>query len=376
VCIPVLVVSAGLARGQDEALAASFATAAAKLAADGKMDKARELCFKALANNDDCAEALYELGKIFEKEGRSVAAGDFLTRAARLFAREEGGNPAVALKRSDAERRAKTLNPCGTRYAEIMTGYAQDLGAIAKKTPDSLTAEEVMDRVTTLQLASVVPPDKLPALEKPAPKVAAKTDPTRRPTVAVDDDDVVRPVAKKEVVNNTPPDVERALKAAGWTTVKGTWKKKEGTANVYEVTNGTLEAAKTNGAVQAIVHKGGTGKARVMVRNSREAASEYSSYSASGYGFQVTGSVAKMYSASGGYLYSTTSGIYRPYFERDIPLNNPRNKIFIQIMDGKLEMYVNDKREHNSNYKLSKDGPFIIEVDGTMTIEDPKAAGQ
>jgi hypothetical protein len=39
-------------------------------------------------------------------------------------------------------------------------------------------------------------------------------------------------------------------------------------------------------------------------------------------------------------------------------------------------MFVNDKREHNSNYKLGADGPFVVEVEGTCTIEDPRAAGQ
>ena len=63
---------------------------AAKLAAEGKPEKAKELCYKALANDEDAAEALYELGKIFEKEGKSTAAGDFLVRAAAAVRQGRG----------------------------------------------------------------------------------------------------------------------------------------------------------------------------------------------------------------------------------------------------------------------------------------------
>jgi hypothetical protein len=170
-----------------------------------------------------------------------------------------------------------------------------------------------------------------------------------------------------------PVDVERTLKTAGLTTITGAWKKKA--ENVYEVTDGKLEAPKLNGAVQVIVHKGGTGSVKVMVRNShREYVGSYYSWG-SGYGFKVESAVAKMYTATGGY-YSTASSGYRPYFERDIQIPGAKNRVVIQIAEGALQLFVNDKREHNSKYPLNKEGPFIIEVDGTMTIESPQAVGQ
>lgn len=357
------------ARASDKALAASLGAAAAKLASDGKVDKAKEVCYKALANDEDAAEALYELGKIFEKDGQSVTAGDFLVRAARQFAKEEAGTPAFAGKRMDAERRAKLLNPFATRFTDAMTEYAAALGAIAKKTPDSLTAEEALDRVSLLQLANILPPEKLPAIDKPKP---TETTTTKR---IVDEEGFIRTV-KKEIVTNVPPEVERALKTAGWSTITGTWKKKAD--NVYEVTNGKLETPKLNGAIQCTVHKGDAGKVRMMVRDKQQDSRYYysGSYSSTGYGFLVEGAAAKMYSASGGYFYSSSSGIYRPYYERDVPLPLPKNRALIQINEGNLQMFVNGKREHNSNYKLGKDGPFVIEVDGTWTLEDPRAIGQ
>lgn len=362
--------SSGEAKPADRSLAAALASSAAKLAAQGKVDKARDLCFRALANDEDCAEALYELGKIFEKDGRLIAAGDFLARAARQLAKDEGANPAFTSKRLDAERRVKALNPYAARFNEVLTDYALALSLIVKKVPDTLTQEEALDRIGALRLPDFVPPDKLPAIDRPKPSAGSKT------VTSVDEDGFVRRVTKN-VVTSVPPDVERTLKGAGWTTISGIWKKKG--ENVYEVTDGKLETPKTNGALQVIVHKGGTGKVRVMVRNNQRPSGTYYysySYSSTGYGFQVEGEVAKMYSASGGYFYSTSSGIYRPYLERDVPLPGPKNKILIQIAEGKLEMLVNDKREHNSNYKLGKDGPFAIEIDGTATIESPQAMGQ
>jgi len=353
------------ARAADKTLAASLGAAAAKLAADGKPDKAKEICYKALANDEDAAEALYELGKIFEKEGKATTAADFLVRAARQLAKEEAGNPAFAGKHLDAERRVKALNPYAMRFTEAMTEYAGQLGAITKKVPDSLTQEEALDRIASLQLADIVPPEKLPAIEKPAQKNGKTT----KTTTSVDEEGFIRRT-KKEVVNNVPLDVERALKNAGWTTITGTWKKKA--ENVYEVTDGKLEAPKVNGAVQVIVHKGGTGSVKVVVRDKHtEYSSTYYSYG-SGYGFRVQNG-AKMFTPYN--YYGTTSG-YRPSLEREIPLPGAKNRVAIQINEGALQLFVNDKREHNSKYPLAKEGPFVIEVDGTVTIESPQAVGQ
>jgi hypothetical protein len=166
--------------------------------------------------------------------------------------------------------------------------------------------------------------------------------------------------------------VERALKEAGWTTITGAWKKKS--EGVYEVTSGKLETPKTNGAIQVIVHKGATGNVRIMVRNNQYPNYEFfGGYSANGYGLAVESGAAKMYSPSAGF---TSGAVYKPYFERDVPLPLPKNKFLIQLNENKLEMYLNDQRVHNSNYKLSKDGPFAIEIDGTWTIESPRAMGQ
>jgi hypothetical protein len=366
-----LALAAGV-RAEDKQLAAAFAASAGKLAAEGKNDKAKDMCYKALANDEDCAEALFELAKLFEKENNMSAAGDFYVRAGREFGKGEAANPAFTSKRLEAETKIKRLNPYATRFATVMTDYAQELGGITKKSTDSLTLEEAGDRVSSLRLASIVPPDKMPQIDKPAPKTPAAPAKTAKTSSSRPDDEDMPPrFKKKEVVTNVPVDVEKALKAAGWDKITGTWKKVKD--NVYEVTDGKLETAKANGAVQVIVHKGG-GKVAALVRNGHR--DSYSSFSSTysygtGYGLVLDGATAKMYTP-----YNYTGLIYRPYMEREIPSGGEKTMFLITIAEGALEMTVNAKREHKSNYKLNREGPFAIEIDGTATIESPMAKGQ
>ncbi len=365
----VLIISgmlAGAARAEDKTMAAALAQAAAKLASDGKNEKARDMCFKALANDENCPEALYEISKLFEKDGDMVTAADFSVRAARELARQEAANPAFSAKRNDAELRIKRLNPHAARFTTIMTEYAQDLGNIAKKNNDSFTLDEAADRVSMLKLASIVPPEKMPSIERPAPKTtAAKT------TKSTDDSSTHYFSGRKpkDVVTNVPLDVERALKADGWETITGTWKKVRD--KVYDVTDGKLEATKTNGAVQVVASR--TAKIKVFVRNAQRE-EYYSSSYANGYGLQLASNGIKVWSATNGYFSSNQA--FKPYLERTLPYSTDRLQLLVTILDGKLEMYVNGKREHNSNYKLCRDGNFIIEVEGNAIIEVPQTKGQ
>lgn len=374
-----LVLSAA-ARAADESLATALAAAAAKLVAEGRTEKAKELCYKALANHEDCSEALYELGKLFEKDGQAALAASFLVRASRLFARQEAANPEFASKRADAERRIRALNPYALRLAALMTEYAQDLGAIVKKSPDSLTIEDALDRLRTLRLADLVPPEKLPAFDQPAaPVVPGPRTPGGR-------DAPVTPAAKTtDLPANVPPDVERALKHAGWSTITGTWVKKA--ENVYEVTDGKLETAKINGAVQVGIQDLGNGSVKVLVRNSHKSGTGISPKSSiystttvtygTGYGFSLEGAAATVFTPI---IASGAGGLaaYRPYLDRKIPLADTAGTItaLITIGDAGLELALQGKREHKSAYKVNKEGPFLIEVRGAATLAAPQAVGQ
>ncbi|HYG77960.1 MAG TPA: PA14 domain-containing protein [Planctomycetota bacterium] len=336
----------------DKNLAAALAAGAAKLAADNKPEKARELCFKALANDETCPEALFELGKILEKDGKNVEAANFFVRAAREWSKSADAPPAVQTKRADAERRVQALNPHAARFTALLTDYALEIGAALKKNNnDSLSLELAGERVRSLRLKELVAADKLPRLEK----TSAAGGP-----------------AAKAMGPAIPLDVERALKAAGWTAITGRWTKKA--ENVYEVSEGKLSATLTNGALQVLVHKGGSGSVKAFVRNGHND-SIYSSYYSygSGYGVAVEGNSCKLYTPL-----NYTGQIYRPYSEREVALPEafPKHQFLVTVMDGNLEITVNGKREHRSNYKLSREGPFVIDIDGTMTIEMPQAKGQ
>lgn len=349
----------------DKSMAAAIAAGAAKLAAEGKTEKARELCYKALANDADCAEALYELGKIFEKEGKTITAGDFYFRAAQQFGKGEAGNPAFATKRQDAERRVKALNPYAMRLAGILADYTQELNAITKKTPDSLTLEEACDRADVLNLRTILAPDKGPKFARPETKTPAKDD------SAPDKSSFVRRSRQEEAPTSVPPEVERALKAAGWTTITGTWKKKAD--NVYEVSDGKLETEKFNGAVQVIVHKGGTGSVKVMVRNYLKENEGYSGdHWATGFGWWIEGGSAKIYFPD---QYGAKFDSHLDRVE-SLPAAMPKNKVTVTVNEGKLEYILNDKALRRGSYPIPKNGPFVIAVEGTMTIESPQAVGQ
>ena len=355
------------ARAADRQLAEAFAASAAKLAGEGKADKAKDLCYKALANDEDCPEALFELGKLFEKENNLTAAADFFVRAAREFGKEEAAKPAFVSKRLEAESRSKKLNPFSARFSSAMADYSAELNMITKKSTDAFTLEEACDRADSLKLRAILPPDKAPKFERPT--VAAK------PEKKAPEDEISKFVSrlkKPEPVNSITPDVERALKAGGWEKITGTWKKKS--EGVYEVTDGKLETAKLNGAMQVIIHKGGTGTVQAFVRNSQdEYSGSYASWG-SGYGFVVEGSSAKIYTPSGGF----SDRKFYSYMEREDPLPdaNPKNMITVTVEEGKLEYFVNGVKKKSANYQIAKSGPFMIKIDGTMTIEAPQAKGQ
>jgi hypothetical protein len=182
---------------------------------------------------------------------------------------------------------------------------------------------------------------------------------------------MVRSYRRPEAPTSVPPDVERALKTAGWTTITGTWKKKA--ENVYEVTDGKLETEKVNGAVQVLVYKGGTGKVQVTVRSYLKENEGYSGdHWATGFGFWVDSSSAKIY------FPDQFGAKFDSHLDRvePLPAALPKNKVTVTVNEGKLEYYLNDKRVRQGNYLIPKNGPFVIAVEGTMTIESPQAAGQ
>lgn len=369
-----VLLSTGVRAGEADGLA----VAGEGYLASNRVDKAKETFFKALFHDPNCAVALYELAKIFQKEQNTAAASDFFTRAIHQMENNVNSRPEFTGKIADAKTRLQAVNPYAAQFTGAMEDYAQDLGRIVKKSPDALTNDEAYTRVQVLCLATIIPSNKMPEIQRSVPAVHDK-----RNGKAVSSDG--------PVVNSVPPDVERALKSSGWTTITGTWKKKSDGS--YEVTNGKLEAQKFNGGIQVTIVSGGTGSVSVLVRNDNKdpylngmgtsvpsvstgLGSRFSF--ATGYGVIVKDQDCKVYTPQGGFV----GNDYFPGLDHTTTLQSvPKHQVLVTVVDkdgGKgtsLGIQVDGKKENNSNYKLNKDGPFTIEIKGTAVIEDPKVAG-
>lgn len=380
----------GTARAADRVVADSLALSGATLAAKGNTSQAKDMLYKALANDENCPDAIFELAKIFDKENAGTTAGDFYQRALMLMAQEN--KPATTAKRAEADRRVKALNPFAPRFSAIFEEYAQDLDKLVKKVTDTGTQDAAAARVTELKMTTVLTPEKMPKFyanvlaQKTAAAAAAASAAAsaKKPKSARDYFDHETPA---KIVTNVPPEVERELKALGWATITGTWVKKA--PNVYEVTDGKLEAAKINGGVDVSVFKGVTGSVKVAVRNdfaSNESSSSMvssssmmSDYNFSGYGALVKSKLCKLY-APGGYSGYTFNGSKaEPAMARSesLPDANPKNHVLVTINEGALEISLNEKKWIKyKDDKLPRSGPFVIEIKGTAILENPRCAGQ
>jgi hypothetical protein len=156
-------------------------------------------------------------------------------------------------------------------------------------------------------------------------------------------------------------------------------------ANTYELTDGTLESAKTNAQLTVFVHKGMTGRVSVFARyNPAEFKKRYyyydddDPYRAPGFGIALKGLSFTLFTP--GDYYSTTTEMV-PYRERignvpDLPKQHLAVSGVVQANGYRLEMFVNGKREKLCVYRVGWEGSYAIEVKGTATIELPQIVGQ
>jgi hypothetical protein len=180
---------------------------------------------------------------------------------------------------------------------------------------------------------------------------------------------------KKDAVLD--PEIEKELKAAGWTDIKGSWKKVK--PHIYEVTDGKLETNKTDGTLSVTVD-GGKGTTGVYVRNGHEA-KDYvipglnnmvtHIVSHTGYGVEVQDE--KKAEFLGPVQIPDRKPYYVPAKKSDLVLKpGEKTAISITVKDVGLDIDVNGKHPiSHTTFKISKDGPFAIIVTGTMTIESP-----
>lgn len=363
----------------DADMAMALATSAEKMHEGGKREEARTMCYRALANDKNCPQALYLMARLLEEDGQEVAAGMFYERAARELSKAAVEQKHLQNKARDASIGMRRLNPFASLMQREMEKYTFELAKIAERSPDSLTADATYTRAQTLNLAHYVAPEKMPVFAKSGPAVAAPTPPA----------DPFRRSRPEEPVTATQltPEIERALKQSGWDTISGSWKKVN--TNVYEVTDGRLEANKTNGFASVIVHRSADGQVSLFCRNNKQSEAEvaemrrfpgYSSSfggSASGFGALVKGNKVDIYAPSEMWTMGGGSN-WEPYKAHTSPMPDgyPKDAIVVSVAKNNLEIQVNGKKEKKTSYQISESGPFVLIVKGTKTIELPQVRGQ
>ncbi len=396
-------------RAAELGLAEGLTAAGIANAAKGNVAQAKDLFMKALSRDDTCPDALFELAKIVDKEGDASSAGDLFQHAAQAYAQE--AKPANALKRAEADKRARALNPTAAKLTVALEDYATDLDKIVKKINDAVTESTALDRINDLQLTNAVAPEKLPkfyavaqAAKKKEVAAAAKMNEPKAPP-----NDNGGPLKKRRVAENpkqegvTAPEVEKELKALGWTSVVGMWVKKG--PGVYEATDAKLEAPKINGVIDFWVVKGGDGTVKAMVRSDPKNASSGFGGFGGGQGGGKEGGDGPSESDMTGYgtFYRGKDFKNYGYGERfgkgkkgggpgggfgggfgithlittSINESNAKNHFQIKIDENSLDFYYNGTpTKYPANIKMSHTGNFVLDVNGTITVEAPRCTGQ
>jgi hypothetical protein len=265
------------------------------------------------------------------------------------------------------------------------------LAALAAGAQEVDPAEIPWEKIEAWASTSEAPAAVRPAPAEPtkaAPKEAVSEMPREAPREGVKETDKAEPPAKADppakaeppakAAAGVPLEVERALRAAGWTAITGNWKQLE--RNVYEVTDGRLDAQKTNGAINIAIQKGGTGTVAMFVRGPNHALGALGGETGAGYGYLLKGGMLSMYTP---YLMEDTSGKYYPYKERSKPVtaDAPKHVYGVEALTNpkgytRLTYYMDGNRQKTCEYKITTEGIFVVVVQGTAILESPQAIGQ
>lgn len=131
------------ALSQDVDLANALAGAGAALAGKSRPDQAEDVLLRALVYDEHCGRALFELAKLYDKRGATHDAEPLYRSAARVLG--DGKD------RAEAVRRADMINPAAARLACAVDQYAEDVGAAVRANP--LLTEEAARRLARFSRA-------------------------------------------------------------------------------------------------------------------------------------------------------------------------------------------------------------------------------
>lgn len=182
---------------------------------------------------------------------------------------------------------------------------------------------------------------------------------------------------EKEVKDEIDPGAEKALKAAGFTDIHGIWKMPK--PNIFEVTDGSLASAKTDGTLSFTIQTGAKGTLDAYCRNNFEAkeyvlptSNNLTTRLTSVTGFGVEWDPRKMLVYGPVQIGTSAKPSFIPAKPSDLIVHpEEKTQINISVHDIVLKIEINGKTAKSGNYKIPKDGPFLVKIKGTLTLESP-----
>ncbi len=157
-CLPLL--------ASDTDLANALAAAGTAQVAKGNTEQAKDMFYRALAYDEACGEALYELARLAERDGDKALAGTLYARSVP--------NLKDATKRALAEAKTKILNPLAAKVTTSFDEYARGLENVVRRNADKVTFESATQRIGTNELARFLAADKMPRIRMPVATVSFK----------------------------------------------------------------------------------------------------------------------------------------------------------------------------------------------------------
>lgn len=148
-----LIVFTLLCHGEDVALAEALTKSGAVHASKGNYDQAKDLLYRALAHNENCGNALFELAKIEDLHGDKNLSKDLYERSFHLL---------VDLQKiEDCEKKLRIMHSSVVRISDAVSEYNKDVVSVFKRYPDMLTTELAINRVEMIKSMNVIPEPRI-----------------------------------------------------------------------------------------------------------------------------------------------------------------------------------------------------------------------
>lgn len=140
-------------RCDDPVLAEALAKAGAVHAAKGNDDQACDLFYRALAYDEHCGNALFELAKIAEKKGDKNISIDLYEKAFPVLHDEE--------RILECEKRLRTAKRLSIRLSDAVLEYNKRIVEISKTYPERTTFDFAIQRVDMIRDFKIVPEPRI-----------------------------------------------------------------------------------------------------------------------------------------------------------------------------------------------------------------------